>query len=808
MAKNWTDAQKSAMNTRNKTLLVSAAAGSGKTATLTERIIRRITLDDPPADISKMLIVTFTRVAAAELRSRIFSALGDALAADPSNDHLASQLMKIGSAKISTIDSFYLDIIRANFSTLGISAGFRTADDSEYDLIARRVMEESIEFMYENDPRFPVFTECFGTVRSSINIADIFLDIYSDLESLPEGIDYVKYCAEKTEAQAELDFMATSYGNNLRSTTKDFCEHYSSIFSSALLYMQTDDPMRDAYEKSFIYDLEYCRSLSDAISNEQYGYLQTQQLLNSYNAISLGSLAAKNKSEISEQYKNMRTAFSNKIKALRAKTFSKSPAIISRAMYDTSAHLFTLYDLLLKFDSLVNEEKERRSLMTFTDIRRATLKLLVDDDGNPTDIAKKYAEQFTDIFIDEYQDVDRVQDLIFSSIAKPDNRFMVGDIKQSIYGFRGAEPMLFSSYRRKFPALESAEGEASENATIFMSDNFRCDKNVIDFTNTVCSAIFSVCTESIGYTDKDDLGFSKEPPSKDYVSPKVKLAIVTAPVGEDFEDIDKDADARRVWEAEYIAEEIARLMREEKKADGSAIQPSDIAVLFRAKSMSAILAQALAARGIPYAESDAERYFENSDVLMMLSVLNAIDNPERDIYLAGTLSSPIFNFSVDELITIRRDAPKNYSLFGAVELYANEYDNELANKCNGFIADLRAWQNDAASLSVERFLRLLFESERFVASGVVSQTDSHGDGGNLLMLYEYARKFENGSFKGLYQFVEYINSVLRDGGKLSGENKLSSDNRVSLMTVHKSKGLEFPVCFVCNTTCYTRSQDI
>ncbi len=807
MARNWTDAQKAAMDTRNKTLLVSAAAGSGKTATLTERIIRRITDKESPADISKMLIVTFTRAAAAELRSRIFSALGDALAEDPTNNHLASQLMKIGSARICTIDAFYLDIIRANFSTLGISAGFRLADDSEYAIIARRAMEESIEFMYESDPKFPVFTECFGTVRSSINIADVFLDLYSDLVSLPEGIEYVRNCAQRSEDESGLDFFATSYGKSLRDTTKDFCEHYLDIFNSAISYMQSDEPARKAYEASFLYDLEYCRNLYDALCNEKYGYIQTKQLIDSYSPVALGRLASQNKSDVSEQYKNMRTAFSKKIKSLGAKTFSKSSEIISRAMRDTSCYLFTLYDLLSKFEAVVNEEKERRSLMTFSDVRRATLKLLVDHDGNPTEIARKYSDQFSDIYIDEYQDVDRVQDLIFTSIAKPDNRFMVGDIKQSIYGFRGAEPMLFASYRHDFPPLESDAAESSQVATIFMSDNFRCDKNVIDFTNQVCSTIFSACADSIGYTRNDDLGFSKQLPYQDYVSPKVKVALITAPEGESADDVEVDADARKIWEAEYIAEEISRLIREEKKADGSPIRPADIAVLFRAKSMSSILAAALAARGIPYSESDGERYFENADVLMMLCILNVIDNPERDIYLAGALSSPIFKFSIEELITLRKNAEKNYSLFGALVLYSEEFDDALAKKCRDFILDLRRWQNDAASLSVDRFLRMLFESERFVASGVVSQTDSRGDGGNLLMLYEYARKFENGSFKGLYQFVEYINSVIRDGGKLPSENKISSDDRVSLMTIHKSKGLEFPVCFICNTSASARSQD-
>ena len=313
MARNWTSAQLDAMNTRNKTLLVSAAAGSGKTATLTERIIRRITDKDFPADISHMLIVTFTRAAAAELRSRIFSALGDALASDPTNKHLSSQLMKIGSAKICTIDAFYLDILRSNFSLLDIPAGFRLADDSEYMVLAQRAMEESIDEMYEADESFPVFTECFSTVRASSKIGEIFLELYDDLTSLPEGIEFVKNCAERTKKEAELDFFAGTYGATVRQNTIDFCKHYSNIFTAALEYMQTDIPMQNVYERSFNYDSWYCGKLYDALCDQSNGYAQTKELLESYAPISLGSLSAKNKSENSEKYKQFRTNFSSKI---------------------------------------------------------------------------------------------------------------------------------------------------------------------------------------------------------------------------------------------------------------------------------------------------------------------------------------------------------------------------------------------------------------------------------------------------------------------------------------------------------------
>ena len=807
MARNWTPAQTAAMNTRGKTLLVSAAAGSGKTATLTERIIRRITDKESPADIAQMLIVTFTRSAAAELRARIFAALSDALADDPTSKHLASQLMKIGSAKICTIDSFYLDVIRSNFSTLGLSAKFRLADESEYALMARRAMDESIDWMYATEKDFPTFCECFGTVRTASRVTDVMLDIYDKLTSIPEGIEYVAQCAHKTEENAEIDFMSTPYGEIVRSSTVDILEYYEDIFASALEYMECDEHMKNAYGASFAYDHAYISSLLEVLKGPEASYEGTQNLLLSYSPVSLSNLSSKNKTEEAKRYQDLRTEFNNKRKKLIASTYSKPQSLITRAMKDTAKMLGILYRLLSDFEARVDEAKAKISMMTFSDVRRYTLKLLVDSEGNPTEIARRYAEQYTDIYIDEYQDVDRVQDAIFKSIARAGNRFMVGDIKQSIYGFRGAEPMLFAEYRRDFPPLQSAEN--SDAATIFMSDNFRCDKNVIDFTNAVCSTVFSACADSIGYTPEDDLRYSKIPPSEDYISPKVKIALITPPddISED-EEIETDSDARKVWDARYIASEIKRLMREEKKADDSPITPGDVAILFRGKSMIPAITAELERAGLLYSLADSERYFENPDVLMVLCILNTIDNPERDIYLAGTLRSPIFNFTMDDLITLRRYVKSNYSLFGALCEYAKCEENELSEKSREFISVLESWQSEATSLPIDRFLQMLFYSERFIASGLVSQTDSRGEGGNLLILYEYARKFENGSFKGLYQFVEYINSVIRDGGKLASENKGGASDRVSVMTIHKSKGLEFPVCFICNTTGSIRPQDI
>ncbi len=799
MERKWTAAQSAAMNTRNKTLLVSAAAGSGKTATLTERIIRSVTDPQAPSDISKMLIVTFTRAAAEELKTRIFQALSEALAKNPSDRHLTSQLIKLGSAKICTIDAFYLDLIRSHFSTLGLSPSFRIADPAELEILARSVMEETVEFFYDTDDEFPSFVECFASTRSSDQLIDVLFDLDIQAASVPEGIEFLRICAKKTKQDADKDFFATDFGIILRKRSMDLIQHAYSVFEAACNYACSVPEIADAMLPSLTYDRDFCERLLDALQDEQNGYARAKELLESFAPVRLKRLKAEYVTEESERFKALRTALHTQIRDLGKKSFSKSAQSICRAMEDTARYTEKLFFVLQEYERRMSEEKKKRNLMDFNDVRRNTLQLLVNEDGSPTTVALQYAEQFSDIYIDEYQDVDRVQDMIFRSISRTDNRFMVGDIKQSIYSFRGAEPQVFAEYRALFPNHESEDAKDSDTATIFMSENFRCDQNVIDFTNLICSRIFSACADIIGYQKADDLVFSKVPPSEDYQSPSVNVTVVLSENGlqEDMEETPEALDKKDL-EAEYIALEIQRLIHEERKADGSPILPGDIAVLFRSRSMSAHLAKALQKRGILTSENDGDRYFENPDVLMVLCLLNTVDNPHRDIFLTGTLRSPLFRFSMDDLIRIRAASDATDSLYDALLAYKERKDS-LAEHCRAFEEILTNLRQEAAALPVDGFLRMVLESDLFVATGLMSSQNESGDGGNLLRLYEYARTFESGSFKGLYNFIEFINTIIEKGQKMKVPPKGISPDRVNLMTIHQSKGLEFPVCFVCGT---------
>ncbi len=803
MSRNWTAAQTSAIETKNKTLLVSAAAGSGKTATLTERIIRKITDKEAPADISKMLIVTFTRAAAAELKARIFSALNDELAKNPSDKTISSQLLKLGSANISTIDSFYFDLVQANASVLGISSKIRIADDAEYYLLAQAAMNKAIDNLYECNENFSSFAECFANIRQTNSLPEIFISLHGKLSALPEGIEFIRECAERTEKEKDLDFFATTYGQILSENSLEIFEHFKKGLEEAVEFAQGDEKVNSAYGAQFKYDLDVCNKLCDAVNNKEFGYSNVRNILMSYSPENLGTLRKPHASERSALYRDLRSEFKKNVEDLRSKAFSKSAEMISRAMGDTAKHIHTLYALLSEFEALAQEEKSRMGILTFTDIRRLTLSLLLSKDGTPTETAKKYAEQFSEIYIDEYQDVDRVQDLIFTLLSKENNRFMVGDIKQSIYSFRGSEPQLFADYRSRFPAISSSEAESSEGLSIFMSDNFRCDENVINFTNLVCSKLFSV-SGGMDYTEKDDLSFAKAKPFEEYISSKVEISVVKVPSRSNRGDITL---SDREIEAEHIANKIEYLLKNGKKADGSPILPGDIAVLYRSKRISPIISAALKKRGILSTDADAEKYFENPDVLMLLCILNAVDNPHRDIYTAGALRSPIFGFTMNDLINIRSSYDESYSLFSALLSYADDNENELSKKCKDFSQALALWQELSVSLPIDKFLKMLFETEKFMSTGLVSQVKEDGDGGNLLMLYEFARGFERNGFKGLYQFIEYINSMINEGKSFDiGEQGMSKD-RVSLMTMHKSKGLEFPVCFICEADKSIRSKD-
>ncbi len=812
MATKWTPSQQHAMETQGKNLLLSAAAGSGKTATLTARIIRSLTSQEAPADISRLLVVTFTRAAASELKARISSALSTALAEQPSNRHLTQQLISLGSADICTIDSFCLSLVRANFQALSLPPDFRLADETELSVLRKSLMDDLVEEYYDKktDGGFAELVEHFTGMRNDGQLADILTEIYKSVSKYPEGMDFFLRCAKQNENEADMPFFKTSFGRSLCDQLMHRAKQSLQQLNRVIPSLLDGAHLQKAYERSFIYDGDTTLALCQALS--QGDYTQTRNIVTEYAPIRVGSVKAELKTPQSIEACALRTRLIDEWKEKIAPHFALPQEKLPSLFRATAQVCHQLYLFFSDYEQRLTEEKRSRAVCDFGDITRLTYQLLIDRDGAPTPVAQEIAHRYDAIYIDEYQDVDAVQDAIFRAIAKENNRFMVGDIKQSIYGFRGAEPSIFADYRRAYPTWDPTIQDTGDSLSqaIFMSENFRCDRHVIHFVNAVCSYLFAACGESIGYVPQDDLIFSKKEPEQ-YEAPPAQVCVIVPPEKDSEESTQETQEEEQDPEVTYVVGEILRLLQNEKKADGTPIRPRDIAILSRSSTIHAAFAKALEAEGIPVATAEQKAFFENPEVLLLLCLLQTIDNPTRDIPLAGALRSPLFGFTMDDLVLIRSRTPDCPLIDALRAMSEADEQDPLCRKCREFHALLDRYRDTARTLPVDRLLRHLYRETCMMAyagSGKSGQdrTAIRARRINLQRFYEYARRFESGSFKGLYQFISYVNGIIEEGTQIEFGGSTAAD-AVSIMTIHKSKGLEFPVCFVCGAGGYFNQSD-
>ncbi|MBR4032282.1 MAG: UvrD-helicase domain-containing protein [Clostridia bacterium] len=800
---NFTKAQQAAMNARGQTLLVSAAAGSGKTFTLTQRIIKRII--EEGVDISSLLIVTFTRAAAGELRAKISKALAEAIAEHPDDKHLQRQMLKLGSAHISTIDSFFSDPVRANFEKLGLPASMRLSDKAELSPLQEEVMKEVLEDFFERCGEFSdgnlssvgyrsLFSDLVGIIsvaRDSSALIPTLLKIYGKLITAPEGIGQLKKHAERMQRSASLDFLETDEGRIVRAELCSLIRYIASTFEKCCEDMATDPVLREKYIPCFTANAELCRSLLRVTESE--GYESVRSAFAAYAPERIPSLKKGESTEISEHYKNLRGKKLNPaIKNGAKELLYAEPDEIS-SWYEQGAKLCLLiFDILAEYERRYSEEKLSRGLCEFSDMPKFMLRLLQNEDGSPSEYAKSISADFSEVYIDEYQDVNEIQDRIFEIIGGS-HRFMVGDIKQSIYGFREAEPSIFAGYRRSFaPYGENAPADRG-GSTIFMSNNFRCDENVVKFTNLVCSKIFSAFSESIGYTKDDDLIFSKEKPFEDYQSPKVTVDLIQPAQAEDEEEEDTSASptSNLYDEAIVVANEIARLIREGKKADGAPIRASDIAVLVRSHSHAKPLIANLNKLNVKCSTSSKSALFDGEEMRLLIDLLSVIDNPRRDVPLCHVLTAALgeadATFSLEEIVVVRHHAPASKSLFDAILDYVGEdVDSSIAKKCYEFASDIKRLREISSKLSADKLLRVIGNHEKYQAACT---------GEAYTYLYDCACKYVKTSWNGLYAFLSYFKKLI-EKGESGAEPAKSDPDSVTIMSIHQSKGLEFNTCFL------------
>ena len=782
--REFTKEQLSAIETRDRSLLVSAAAGSGKTATLTERIIRSITDEKNPEDISRMLIVTFTNAAVDEMRTRITSALKEKLIEEPDNKRLEHQLYMLPAAHISTIDSFCNDILKNNTERFGISPRYRIADPIEAGILAHSVWSSLIDAAYNGEldeicgaEEFEELASCLAGVKKSSSLEDVFKLLYDKSKSHEAGVGVFKQFKDRMLEYEALPLEENPYVKYAFSSAKERATHYKSVIER-LMYSFSGN---EKYLGVMNDDIE---ALKNIISAEDYNAMRVA--LNHKFSSLPGIRGEKTEDELS--FAELRTDMKEALgKHCAERYFTYDESEWRAHISDLARLLSVLCAFIEKFDAVYFEEKRSRSMLEYSDIERLTYLSLYEKDGTPSDLALSLREEFTSVYIDEYQDVNSLQNKIFLAISRPGNRFTVGDIKQSIYGFRNACPDIFADMKAAYPPLENSK--SSDCASIFMSKNFRCDRGIVDFVNGIFDDMFALCRDSIGYVPEDRLVFAKVYDSDEpsYRAPEVRLFTKGA--------IDEDEDdtaSQNELAPEWVAKKIKELIEGEKLNSKKPISPSDIAIILRKdQGRSRAYTEALQKLGINAKAPENKDFFLNAEIQLVLCLLNSINNPMRDIYLAGLMLSPLFSFTPDELYLAR--SLGGASLWHSVKKYAESRPEDT--KFASFINTLNHYRTISEGMQVDALILRLYNE-----TGILALASKAGCKENLMLLYNYARKFEASSFEGLYNFINYVNTVISSGASFSSKKEGEDTDAVTVMTVHKSKGLEFPIVFLADAS--------
>ena len=785
--RTYTEEQLSAINTRDKTLLVSAAAGSGKTAVLTERIIRTLLDENSDIEISDMLIVTFTNLAMGEMRERIASSIRERLRLCPS-ERLERQLNSLPLAKISTIDSFCNEIVRENAERFGISPKYRIADSTEAHILAHSIWSYLIEEAYRGNlpeiataEEFETLADALTGVKNTSELEEVFEVLYQRSRSSEYGAGIFSRLAEEMGGYTFLNNPYVEYAMEALDTA---LKHYKPTFEMLLSnygeYFEESGEPKDTFTNNLKTILN---DISD-IEEAEHFYPSVRLILSAGFPTMLFHNKDKEASFLARgTYKNFKSA----MERLYERYFVYTSGEWEHALRYLSGELKILARFMEKFDELFFSAKTERQILEHADVEKLAADALVSKDGSPTELAEYYKKRFSAIYIDEFQDINETQGRIFSAIARENNLFMVGDVKQSIYGFRSARPEIFERMKSAFPPIESAKDNSS--ATVFMSKNFRCDRSVIDFVNKIFDTAFAFTKKSMSYSDADRLTYAKLCDEGEPVCKEVRLQLFTKETVRAYTPLERPRDILPLW----TALQIRKLLDTETLNSGKKISPSDIAIIMRKdQGRAEEYASALELFGIPSSFPKKKNFIGKPEIRLILCLLNAIDNPERDIYLAGCMLSPIFNFTADELYTIRC-ADTGTSLWRSLTSYSEK--NPEDTHASDFINTVRKYRLIAENEKIDAFISRLYSDFHLLAlAGGEGKTES-------LMLFLFAaRSFSASSYEGLYGFISYVNALIDADKDLIEEKESVADDAVRIMTVHKSKGLEFPVVFLADAT--------
>ncbi len=798
MARDWTPAQKAAIHTKHADLLVAAAAGSGKTAVLVERIIERITDNQQPVDLDRLLVVTFTNAAAAEMRQRIEEALLQRLEQEPENQLLSRQLMLLPNASITTIHAYSLRVLRANFNSLGLDPSFRLADPTENDILRMEALDEVMESMYEDEifaDAFLRLTEAYLNIKNTEPFYKLINHIYDFAMSLPDPKGWLQKAAERFYVAG--DFDETPYAMGVLMVGKDIVTGIIEQYETMLKMADGDDGSEAFYQLLY----EERQSFQELLLPRTY-----EDFRRSLSAISFETVPRVPKGALPKYREAIRAMRDDVKKTVKEQLLGDLFAFGSEKQKEILENLHPLMTCLsetvYRLIQCFNEKKEEKNLLNYNDLEHGCYQLFVDENGHKTSVALAEKQRYDEILIDEYQDTSALQEAIFSAIKHEGGLFLVGDVKQSIYRFRNTNPKLFQDKKESY-----SESEDAPRRKIILSKNFRSRACVLDGINYVFQRVMSDKIGEVIYDAEEMLYPGAVYPDMEIPMTEAVELWLSELSGQEDEEPLEAAEAEAILAVQRIEELMASGYQILDKDGVRPVTYRDICILMRStKNTAPVFAKTLSAYGIPCYSETGSSFLQSTEIITMLSLLKIIDNPHQDIPLLSVLRSQLYGFSADELAEIRM-ADRKSDFFDALQKRAEQGD-DFGKRLQTFLQNLNRYREKSRMLSMAELVWYLYMETGFY------EAQSTQPGGalrrlNLRLLYTRASAFEKTGLKGLYSFINFIDEYQAIGGDYDAARTIGEEqNVVRIMSIHKSKGLEFPVVILSGLGRQFNRQDV
>lgn len=816
MGVKWTPEQESAImspkdsNLGAQTLLVAAAAGSGKTAVLVERIITRLKDMENPLSVQELMVVTFTKAAAAEMSARIGVALAKAMESTDDKAlqaRLERQLNLLPSAHISTLHSFCQWVIRSYFYKLDIPPTARIGNEAEMALLKQEVLENLLKEAYEHN-MYGIFdlSDFFSDDKTDAGLQDKVLSLYEFAMSQSNPDRWMRHAVEPYKAAQEQDLRDTLWGRAMWDDQQaeidriaDRIEQMEPLLESPVGPKKWDKVYQE--QLAALTQLKEAQTWSDMVD-----VCRNLDTFTKASFTSLGKALEKGEVDgaLADEFKSLGSQNKDSLKGMKNGLFHIDESVLQQQFKDQYPLIHNLVELTIAFHKSYDEAKKEQGIMDFSDLEHLCLALLVEpgteDDPQPSEVALELQETFKEIMVDEYQDTNGVQETIINLISRVDNRFYVGDVKQAIYSFRMADSSLFMNKYNTYGLMNDAV-----ERRIDLAKNFRSHENILTTTNFIFYQIMTQEAAELNYGEKESLipGRIVEDAPSDWVGGAVELHLLDTSDTNRSDETDGDSETagdepeNNERELDFIIQKIKELHASKKQvqnADGSfrQIQWRDFAVLRR--SLAGWGTRAVAAMrqaGIPAVVNERDGYFEAQEIQLLLSLLQIIDNPEQDLPMAAVLHSGLVGLDANELGALRLTG--DGSLWSVMSLYAEQAQDERLLQ---FIAHIERWRTLSRRHGVADLLWDIYEILDYVnyvgamPNGLVRRA-------NVMALYERAKGFESSGFRGLFRFLRFVESLRDSNQDMAVANVVTeADDVVRLMTIHKSKGLEFPVVFL------------